>query len=69
MAALINEQSCGLFPDLNWTDVPDTGLWCDLVWTDPEPKITYWGENDLGAPCRFGPDVVTKFFARHDIQI
>ena len=40
----------GLSPDLNSmeqirrimrpTDVPDTGLLCDLLWSDPDEKIT-----------------------------
>ena len=28
------------------TDVPDTGLLCDLLWSDPDKDIVGWGEND-----------------------
>lgn len=51
------------------TDVPDTGLLCDLLWSDPEQRITGWGENDRGVSYTFGPDVVTKFLARHDLDL
>ena len=34
------------------TDVPDTGLLCDLLWSDPDKDIVGWGEN--GA-CFFLP--------------
>ena len=27
------------------TDVPDTGLLCDLLWSDPDKDIVGWGEN------------------------
>ena len=30
------------------TDVPDAGLICDLLWSDPDPDVTGWGENDRG---------------------
>jgi len=30
------------------TDVPDTGLLCDLLWSDPDKDITGWSENDRG---------------------
>jgi len=83
VAALIDEKIfCmhgGLSPELKSfeqvrrflrpTDVPDTGLLCDLLWSDPEPKITGWGENDRGVSYTFGPDVVTKFLARHDLDL
>merc|ERR1719198_900074 len=51
------------------TDVPDTGLLCDLLWSDPEQRITGWGENDRGVSYTFGPDIVTKFLARHDLDL
>jgi len=83
VAALIDEKIfCmhgGLSPELKSfeqirrflrpTDVPDTGLLCDLLWSDPEAKITGWGENDRGVSYTFGTDVVTKFLARHDLDL
>ena len=32
------------------TDVPDQGLLCDLLWSDPDKDVQGWGENDRGAP-------------------
>lgn len=83
VAALIDEKIfCmhgGLSPELKSfeqirrflrpTDVPDTGLLCDLLWSDPEAKINGWGENDRGVSYTFGADVVTKFLARHDLDL
>lgn len=51
------------------TDVPDTGLLCDLLWSDPDSDITGWGENDRGVSFTFGADVVQKFLAKHDFDL
>ena len=36
------------------TDVPDTGLLCDLLWADPDKDVQGWGENDRGVSFTFG---------------
>eukprot|EP00392_Amoebophrya_sp_AT5.2_P007118 g7132.t1 len=51
------------------TDVPDTGLLCDLLWADPERDITGWAENDRGVSFVFGPDVVQSFLRKHDMDL
>lgn len=51
------------------TDVPDSGLVCDLLWSDPEKDLQGWGENDRGVSYTFGADIVTKFLAKHDLDL
>jgi len=51
------------------TDVPDTGLLCDLLWSDPEKEIIGWGENDRGVSFTFGEDIVGQFLNRHDLDL
>ena len=51
------------------TEVPDEGLLCDVLWSDPEPGLKGWGENDRGVSFTFGADVVGKFLARHDLDL
>lgn len=51
------------------TDVPDTGLLCDLLWSDPDKDVQGWGENDRGVSFTFGSDVVSKFLNRHDLDL
>lgn len=51
------------------TEVPDEGLLCDVLWSDPEPGVKGWGENDRGVSFTFGHDVVQKFLARHDLDL
>merc|ERR550525_199898 len=51
------------------TDVPDTGLLCDLLWSDPDKEISGWGENDRGVSFTFGPDVVQSFLRKHGLDL
>ena len=51
------------------TDVPDTGLLCDLLWADPDKEIQGWGENDRGVSYTFGPDSVSEFLQKHDLDL
>ena len=82
-AAVIDEKifciHAGLSPDLNNpeqikrimrpSDVPDSGLLCDLLWSDPEADISGWAENDRGVSYTFGADVVSKFLQKHDYDL
>mmetsp|Transcript_22676 Transcript_22676/g.66644 ORF Transcript_22676/g.66644 Transcript_22676/m.66644 type:complete len:319 (-) Transcript_22676:338-1294(-) len=83
VAAVVDEKILcmhgGLSPDLKQlsqiarlerpTDVPDQGLLCDLLWSDPEADITGWAENDRGVSFTFGADVVSKFLQKHDFDL
>jgi len=51
------------------TDVPDSGIICDLLWSDPDKDIEGWGENDRGVSFTFGGDVVAKFLKKHDLDL
>jgi len=83
VCALIDDKimcmHAGLSPELNNfdqirklvrpTDVPDTGLICDLCWGDPDKDIAGWAENDRGVSFIFGPDVVSSFLQKHDMDL
>lgn len=83
IAAIIDEKifCChgGLSPDLQSmeqirrimrpTDVPDQGLLCDLLWSDPDKETMGWGENDRGVSFTFGAEVVAKFLHKHDLDL
>lgn len=51
------------------TDVPDSGLICDLLWADPAEGITGWGANDRGVSWTFGADVVEKACRQFDLDL
>ncbi|CAN6172656.1 unnamed protein product [Urochloa humidicola] len=50
-------------------DVPDHGLLCDLLWSDPDKDIEGWGENDRGVSYTFGADKVAEFLQKHDLDL
>jgi len=50
-------------------DVPDTGLLCDILWSDPDPVVEGWGQNDRGVSFTFGSDIVSAFLRRHDLDL
>ncbi|CAL9200561.1 unnamed protein product [Musa hybrid cultivar] len=83
VAALIDEKILcihgGLSPSLtsleqiqNITrpvDVPDSGLLCDLLWSDPNKDILGWGMNDRGVSFTFGPDKLSEFLEKNDLDL
>ena len=50
-------------------DIPECGLICDLLWSDPDEDITGWGENDRGVSFTFGGDVVTEFLEKMGVSL
>ena len=83
VAALIDDKILcmhgGLSPDLKSinniteiqrpTDIPDTGLLCDLLWSDPDKEATEYDENDGGVSAIFGEKVVTDFNKNNDLDL
>ncbi|CAN6485770.1 unnamed protein product [Victoria cruziana] len=83
VAALVDDKILcmhgGLSPDLKSldqirnigrpADVPDHGLLCDLLWSDPDKDIEGWGHNDRGVSYTFGADKVAKFLEKHDLDL
>lgn len=84
IAALIDDKIfCmhgGLSPDLisphqvekvkRPLDVPDTGLVCDLLWSDPkENQDEKWEENERGVSFTFNDEVVNQFCAKNEIDL
>jgi diadenosine tetraphosphatase ApaH/serine/threonine PP2A family protein phosphatase len=69
----------GLSPNLNSlddilnvqrpTDIPDQGLVCDMLWSDPEPGVTGWQNNDRGVSFVFGEGVVHDKLRQLDLDL
>ena len=83
IASLINDKILcvhgGLSPDLKTiedinnivrpTEVPDTGLLCDLLNSDPDIKTLGYDENNKGISVIFGEKVVLDFIKKNDIDL
>ena len=69
----------GLSPELNNinqlkniirpTDVPEEGLLCDLLWSDPESNDKGWSENDRGVSFTFNEKVVENFLNKNKLDL
>jgi serine/threonine-protein phosphatase PP1 catalytic subunit len=70
----------GLSPSLNSLEdiakldrpleIPDQGLFCDLMWSDPDPDLTEdYGENDRGTSVTFGIEVVNRFCDKYGFDL
>ena len=51
------------------TDVPDEGLLCDLVWSDPESNLKGWELNDRGVSYTFNEKIVDNFLTIHNLEV
>ena len=51
------------------TDIPDTGLLCDLLWSDPDKEAADYDENDRGVSVIFGEKVVMDFNKKNDLDL
>ncbi|ESQ32222.1 hypothetical protein EUTSA_v10004612mg [Eutrema salsugineum] len=83
VAALIDDKILcmhgGLSPELDNlnqireiqrpTEIPDSGLLCDLLWSDPDQKIEGWADSDRGISCTFGADKVAEFLDKNDLDL
>ena len=83
VAALVSDKIfCmhgGLSPDLDDLsqimnisrpqDVPDEGLLCDLLWSDPDMYCRGWMHSMRGVSYAFGHDIVQEFLAKHGFDL
>ena len=51
------------------TDIPEEGLLCDLVWSDPDINCKLWGTNDRGVSVVFGERILEKFLNKNDLDL
>tara|TARA_Y100000389_G_scaffold46376_1_gene41335 strand:+ start:6816 stop:7739 length:924 start_codon:yes stop_codon:yes gene_type:complete len=71
----------GLSPNLQYynaiqyikrpTDVPDEGIICDLLWSDPDTEENRkgWNESERGVSYVFGKDVIKKFLKDNNLEL
>ena len=51
------------------SDVPEQGLLCDLLWSDPDEATEGYGANDRGVSVTFGQNVVEEFLKKNDLDL
>lgn len=50
-------------------EVPDRGILCDILWSDPEAEVTGFLESDRGVSYLFGEDIITDFLDMVDMDL
>ncbi|XP_063220678.1 uncharacterized protein LOC134530059 [Bacillus rossius redtenbacheri] len=52
------------------TDVPEIGLLCDLLWSDPDHNVLYWGKNtERAISVTYGSRAVKEFLANTNLEL
>jgi serine/threonine-protein phosphatase PP1 catalytic subunit len=51
------------------TEVPEDGLLCDLLWSDPNPDIDGWCESERGTSWCFGANKVDEFLTKFNFDL
>lgn len=51
------------------TDIPEEGLLCDLLWSDPEENNEGWTVNDRGVSVTFNESVLRSFLLKNDYDL
>ena len=83
ISAIVNQKILcmhgGLSPDLQSlnnikqiirpTEVPDKGLLCDLLWSDPEKDCEDWAPNSRGISVLFNEELIEKALDELDIDL
>ena len=83
LCAIINEKIfCvhgGISPhlkkieDINkinrFTKIPDGGLLCDLMWSDPTNSIDVWGISSRGISCTYNLQAIETFLNNNNLQL
>jgi serine/threonine-protein phosphatase PP1 catalytic subunit len=50
-------------------EVPEEGLFCDLLWSDPDPEADDWDVNDRGTSYVFGEKALRTFLDKFNFDI
>ena len=51
------------------TDVPEKGMLCDILWSDPDESASGWGNNDRGVSVTFNETILKKFLEKNDLDL
>jgi serine/threonine-protein phosphatase PP1 catalytic subunit len=50
-------------------EVPEDGLLCDMLWSDPDGDVEQWEPNDRGASYVFGQKPLRRFLKRFEFDL
>lgn len=50
-------------------EVPDQGLICDILWSDPDDGVDEWQDNERGVSYVFGQKIIENFLNKLDLDL
>lgn len=51
------------------TDIPDSGLVTDILWSDPKPSAVKWDENERGVSITFNHQALQETLDKLDLEL
>ena len=51
------------------TDIPEEGLLCDILWSDPDSSVNGWGRNDRGVSVTFNEKMIKNFLDKNNLDL
>lgn len=51
------------------TDVPNSGLLCDILWSDPSQDCENWDKNERGVSFVFSKEIVQQFLEENSLDL
>jgi len=51
------------------TDIPEEGLLCDILWSDPDSTVNGWGPNDRGVSVTFNEKMIKNFLDKNNLDL
>ncbi|OHT07610.1 serine/threonine protein phosphatase [Tritrichomonas foetus] len=49
--------------------IPKSGMLTDLLWSDPDPSVSHFGESERGNMCVYGASAVRKFLSMNNLKM
>ena len=49
--------------------VPEQGLLCDLLWSDPDPETALWERSERGISFTFGKAALARFLEDNNLDL
>jgi serine/threonine-protein phosphatase PP1 catalytic subunit len=50
-------------------EIPEEGIMCDLLWSDPDTNATEWEDNERGTSFAFGSKCLSDFLEKFDLKL
>ena len=51
------------------TEIPERGLLCDLLWSDPDENVNGFGQNERGVSVTFNAKIVENFLDDNELDL